>query len=71
MKKLLVTGGTVFVSKAVADVKVGPSKETSIDGEALEHSAIKVDIDLILYVKLRDFLQISKTCKEIQELCGY
>lgn len=55
----------------VANLKVGPGAESYLDGESLEHSAMKLNIDLLLYAKLRDFLQVPKTRKEIQEFCGY
>ena len=55
----------------VANLKVGPGADNFIDEDSLEHSAMKLNIDLLLYAKLRDFLQVPKTRKEIQELCGY
>ena len=55
----------------VANLKVGAGPDNFIDEDSLEHSAMKLNIDLLLYAKLRDFLQVPKTRKEIQELCGY
>ncbi len=55
----------------VANLKVEPGAENFKEGGTLEHSAMKLNIDLLLYAKLRDFLQVPKTRKEIQEFCGY
>lgn len=53
----------------VADVKVGPNDISKED--VLVHSALEMQIDLDLYIKLKDFLKTPKTRNEIQNLCGY
>lgn len=53
----------------VADVKVGPNDISQED--VLVHSALEMQIDLELYIKLKEFLKTPKTRNEIQKLCGY
>ena len=46
------------------------SKDLSEGGDVLEHSAVKVNIDLDLYVKLREFLTVPRRRAEIQAFCN-
>ena len=40
------------------------------DDNALEHSAVKTDISLDLFVRLREYLREPRTRAELQSLCG-